>query len=67
MKRNIILVATVMMGMLGVWCYGAMHQKLARFESQVFEVNPDVVARAMSAGQSADLRHHANSDDIEVY
>jgi hypothetical protein len=67
MKRNIVLVATVLLGVLGVWCYGAMHQRLELFESQTFEVNPEIVARAMNAGKAADLRHHAIADDVEVY
>lgn len=51
MKRNIILVTTVMLGLLGVWCYGAMHQRLERMENQTFVVSPEVVARALRADQ----------------
>lgn len=72
MKRNIILVATVMLGLVGVWCYGAMHQQIERMENQTFAVSPEIVAKALRADQppartDGVLRDAPEHDGFEVY
>ena len=67
MKRNIILLTVVALGLLGVWCYGAMHQQLEHFESQNHRVSPEILARALDAAHAADLRQKRPADEIEVY